>query len=214
MVHDQVQSRSITFPVLDVEVAEKPLEEVDYFRALELCLETPLLACDWQSKPLVARARHAFVSTVYRAFNDHRPLVLSPDHVWLLLAQGMALHIRANAETLRGQFVAYQGKQEIVIQHPNISPDNPLSPWDEGVSAFAREVRARLLQPDGLVASFSTTGDIEKIVYEITLLDAMQAYFELTMTLCGIPSITLEGTTGSTSPHGSRSSGAAGWTHG
>jgi len=45
------------------------------------------------------------------------------------------------------------------------------------------------------VSDFSTTGPVEKAASEIVLMDAMKSYFDYTMrTLCGFPSITLEGT--------------------
>jgi hypothetical protein len=45
------------------------------------------------------------------------------------------------------------------------------------------------------VADFSTTGPVERAASEVVLLDAMQSYFCYELhTLCGIPSITLEGT--------------------
>ena len=45
---------------------------------------------------------HPLLSAVARAFGEHRPLVLSPDVVWLTIAQGVAQHVRLNAESLRG----------------------------------------------------------------------------------------------------------------
>jgi hypothetical protein len=46
-----------------------------------------------------------------------------------------------------------------------------------------------------IVADFSTTGPVERAASEVVLLDAMQAFFSYEVhTLCGIPSITLEGT--------------------
>ena len=45
------------------------------------------------------------------------------------------------------------------------------------------------------VPSFSTTGPVERAAAEVVLLDAMQSYFEYEVrTMCGIPTITLEGT--------------------
>jgi hypothetical protein len=48
---------------------------------------------------------------------------------------------------------------------------------------------------DLFLPAFSTTGPAERVAAGIVLLDAMQSYFSYNLdTLCGIPSITLEGT--------------------
>ena len=36
---------------------------------------------------------HPLVQAFHNAYNDHRPLCLSPDMIWLLIAQGLANHI-------------------------------------------------------------------------------------------------------------------------
>jgi hypothetical protein len=52
---------------------------------------------------------HPLIEAVHTAFAEHYPLTLSPDDVWLCLAQGFALHVEANAEGLRSRFVRHQG---------------------------------------------------------------------------------------------------------
>jgi Domain of unknown function (DUF4419) len=48
---------------------------------------------------------------------------------------------------------------------------------------------------DLFLPAFSTTGPVEQAAAEVVLLDAMQSYFEYVVgSLCGIPTITLEGT--------------------
>jgi hypothetical protein len=51
---------------------------------------------------------------VSQAFAEHRPLVLTPDCVWLTIEQGFAHHVAENAETLRPRLVRHEGKQELV----------------------------------------------------------------------------------------------------
>ncbi|WP_438015431.1 DUF4419 domain-containing protein [Sorangium sp. So ce315] len=59
---------------------------------------------------------------------------------------------------------------------------------------MAYSIDARAGAP-GHVGDFSTTGPCERAASEIALLDAMNGYFEYTLSsLCGIPAITLEGT--------------------
>ena len=54
-------------------------------------------------------ADHSLVSAVYLAFSEHRPLVLTPDAVWITLAQGLAQHINHHADALRSSIVTHQG---------------------------------------------------------------------------------------------------------
>ena len=48
-----------------------------------------------------------------------------------------------------------------------------------------------------LTADFSTTTAVEKVASEITIMEAMEPYFEFVVVyaVCGIPQITLKGTT-------------------
>src|SRR6476619_3914205 len=101
MVNPTTPIQKITFDVSDVEPAQTLLEEISYRKALERRLFGPLEGFSKLADVLVPARIHAFVAAVHAAFNDHRPLILSPDHFWLLISQGFAIHVRENAETLR-----------------------------------------------------------------------------------------------------------------
>src|SRR5512138_81120 len=60
---------------------------------------------------LVPNGVHPLLGAVGRAFAEHRPLVLSPDAVWLTIAQGVATHVRLHAEELRPRLVGHQGRR-------------------------------------------------------------------------------------------------------
>src|SRR5262245_22062239 len=55
-------------------------------------------------------APHPLFEAVHTAFASHFPLILSPDDIWLCIAQGFAHHVNQNAELLRERFVRHQGK--------------------------------------------------------------------------------------------------------
>ena len=59
---------------------------------------------------------NSFIDTLDYAYRDHYPLTLSPDDVWMTLAQSFALHVDQNAEKLRKMFVAHEGKVKINVQ--------------------------------------------------------------------------------------------------
>jgi len=134
---------------------------------------------------------------VHAAFYGHHPLILSPDIIWLTIAQGLANHIDQNAEALRDQFVPHEGKKELVIYRPNFVKGSPHNDWEGVFPEFSALIKENSVE--GVVElienEFSTTGKSERIVSHITLMDAVQHYFTYTMCCgCGFPSITLTGT--------------------
>jgi hypothetical protein len=143
-------------------------------------------------------AFHPFVAAVHRAFVDHRPLCLSPDVIWLLICQGLANHINANAERLRSRFVRHEGKVRIDVRRDDFVQGSPENPWPEVFAEFSAKIRDHVGPAlDLFLPAFSTTGPVERAAAEVVLLDAMRSYFEFAFrSACGIPAITLEGTTG------------------
>lgn len=139
---------------------------------------------------------HGFLHAVHLAFDQHLPLELSPDDVWLTIAQGFAAHVNANAERLRKRFVQHEGKAEIVVVRNEFTKGSPSNDWPGAFGEFSDKIGEYIgKKRDLLVSNFSTTGPAEKAASEIVLMDAMQSYFQYTcVTCCGIPTITLTGT--------------------
>ena len=141
---------------------------------------------------------HSFFNGMYQAYADHRPFVLSPDMIWLLVSQGFARHVSANPEKLRHHFVDFSGKVSLVVVTDEITLDNPNSPWEKVFPQFTEQIAKytgseiiNLLSSD-----FTTTTSVEKVASEITIMEAMKPYFEFIVIriICGIPEITLQGT--------------------
>jgi hypothetical protein len=141
---------------------------------------------------------HSFFNGMYQAYADHRPFVLSPDMIWLLISQGFAQHVNANAEELRNQFVNFEGKPTLVVINNKIRLDCPSSPWEKVFPEFTKQI-AQYTGEDlmnALTCDFSTTTPVSKVASEITIMEAMKPYFEYVVfrVSCGIPEIKLEGT--------------------
>jgi Domain of unknown function (DUF4419) len=187
--------QKITFDLCEVERPDSVLKAKPYREAIEKRLSGPVEACSVRSEKMVSTGAHAFMAAVHAAFNDHRPFVLSPDHIWLLIGQGFAAHVRAHAEALRHLFVEHQGKQKLEVIRQDIRKGEPSPHWHEVVAEFSKLAQNHLTSDiyQLLTPQFSTTTPIEKTAFEIVLLDSVQEYFELWMSLCGIPAITLEG---------------------
>jgi hypothetical protein len=140
----------------------------------------------------------AFFDAVTEAWNYHYPLSISPDHVWLTIAQGLAKHIDMDPEGMRHHFVQHEGKKHIEVQCHDFIKGNPNNDWPRVFGQFSEQMKEHLgKRYDLIVNDFSTTGPVEKAASEITLMEAMKHYFTYgCMTCCGFPKITLEGTVG------------------
>lgn len=140
--------------------------------------------------------KNGFLNTIHTAFDQHLPLVLSPDDVWVAIAQGFANHVNANAEDLRYMFVQHEGKKNIEIQRDGFRKGSPDNDWMGGFSEFSDKIAEYIgKKRDLIVSEFSTTGLVERAASEVVLMDAMQSYFSYSCrTACGIPNVTLLGT--------------------
>jgi hypothetical protein len=82
------------------------------------------------------------------------------------------------------------------VQRDDFVKGNPDNDWEGVFSTFSDAIAQIVGQEkrELLVQSFSTTGAVERAAMEVTLMDAMQSYFEYTVaSLCGIPEFRLEG---------------------
>ena len=160
-------------------------------------LGTPVEACDSYAANVVEQPGfHSLVAAADVAYRGHFPLVLTPDAVWLTIAQGFARHVANHAEELRPRLVPHEGKATLRVRRDDFVRGSPENPWAEVWPAFCDQIRDHLGgEAHGLVVcDFSTTGPTEKAASEVVLMDAVQSYFDYEfVTLCGIPAVTLEG---------------------
>lgn len=181
-----------TFPVSQVERASLRLPTTDTRGSLAALLDQPLAieACSpgtFVVDPNGDKWRwHPFVAAADCAFNHHLPLVLSPDAIWLCIAQSVASATRAPQAT----------RAPLEIRHDDWTRGDPDNPWPAIFDAFAAAIGVQHPALHDLVcASFSTTGVTERAAFAVTLMDAMQDFYAYRGTsLCGIPEITLLGT--------------------
>jgi hypothetical protein len=187
----------------DLELASKPLKEVSYVKAIEERIDSKFEACDIKLRKttLVSTDIHPMISTLYKAFIDHRPVSISPDMIWLLICQGFSQHVNINHEKLRKEIVRFDGKKKLIINTLSISLDfvkgSEESPWPLSFPIISDSI-SKYIKPDIydiFAQSFSTTTPVEKIAFEVALLDAMKEYFVYEYsTFCGIPLVKIEGT--------------------
>jgi hypothetical protein len=187
---------AITFRVDDVKIAESrpPLEPLR--QQLERAWRSPLLACSQPADFEAVRtpSTHPLVAAVHCAFSEHRPLVLTPDVIWMVIAQGFAHHVNNNAEALRGRFVRHTGKLTLQAETKELSePEH----WADVIDMWSEEI-CRHVTADFeslLVCSFTTTTPTIRTASQVAIIDAFRQYFDYAlMCVCGIPEITVTGT--------------------
>jgi hypothetical protein len=189
------EAMAITFQVSRVERATSPLQVPADTGTLRLQSQ-PVEAMGASAATFLPAEQHALVQAAQLAYSLHYPLALSPDAVWLAIAQGFAIHVNANAERLRGKFVRHVGQPTITINRDDFVKGAPSNPWPEVFGAFSDAIAGHIgRQRDLVVCDFSTTGPCERAASELVLMEAMQRYFNYeVVTRCGIPEISLEGT--------------------
>ncbi|MCL2132698.1 MAG: DUF4419 domain-containing protein [Lentimicrobiaceae bacterium] len=148
---------------------------------------------------LVNFGYHSFFDGMYSAYAEHRPFVISPDMIWLLISQGFAQHVNANPENLRHYFVNFSEKTQLIVQTNTELSQISEKQWEEIFPEFTKQIALQTGNEliNALTSDFSTTTPVEKIASEITIMQAMKPYFEYIVMyiVCGIPEITLQGTT-------------------
>jgi hypothetical protein len=146
--------------------------------------------------PIFGGRYHGLIETVEKAYNEHYPLVLDPDSIWVTITQGLANHINENAEDLREQFVDHDGKKMLMVRRDNFSKGSPDNDWPGVFDEFSAQIKEHIgKKHDLIVSNFSTTTPEKLVISEIVLMDAMKSYFDYgVMTCCGIPWVRLEGT--------------------
>jgi hypothetical protein len=146
---------------------------------------------------LVDFGYHAFLNGMHCAYAEHRPFIISPDMIWLLISQGFAHHVKNNSEELRNLIVKLEGKLSLLVRDDRIDLDKNDSAWEEAFPQFTKQLKGHIGNElvELLTADFTTTSITEKIASEITIMKAMEDYFEfcIMFAVCGIPEITIEG---------------------
>ena len=177
-------------PSLDV-----PSRVRDFLLRRKLRRKSPFEAVTSLPGGVLCSGVHPFIGAAQVAFDRHLPLTLSPDHVWIVIAQGYAHHVRLDAEELRAQFVAHDDRETLRVRRDDFVRGASDNAWTEVFSEFSAQLKVRIGEHhDRVVANFSTTDELARAVSQLVLMDAMGAYFSYRLdTRCGIPRVTLEG---------------------
>lgn len=146
---------------------------------------------------LVDKGTHPVLSGFLQAYQEHRPVTISPDVIWLLICQGFAQHVNNNAEELREKIVGFEGQKELTVTR--IVPDGDILkfPWESIFPEFVERINESVGKDlvKILKADFTTTTPASEIASQITIMETMKQYFKYKVVMmgCGIPAVTIEG---------------------
>ena len=202
---------SITFTVNEVQTAEKLLSPA----TMELIIKhrcggiKPEAVSPFPRKAVMERdtrnsdqvspcnINNGLIAALHLCWSNHYPLVLTPDMIWLSVAQGFAHHVNANAEKLRDKFVEHEGKKTLEVRRSDLCKGSPNNPWSAILGEFSEQIRKNVGDKvhSMLTPSFSTTTPVEKAAAQVVLMNTFKTYFNYAiLCICGIPAITLQGT--------------------
>jgi hypothetical protein len=207
-----LEKPGITFPVDVVAPAEKPIWTETLADSLNRRFQRKILVLPDREKLVtnsvvdffkqkmragfdLARAGsrcHPLIDAVHVAFSQHRPLTLSPDDIWLVIAQGFGHHVAENSEALRHRLVRHPGKSQLVAKVDDLSRAS----FDRAIAEFSTQIREATdpVLHETLVCDFSTTNPAIRTASEVALMDCFSSYFEYIMDcVCGIPKIKIGG---------------------
>ncbi len=172
------------------DVAAGLLSDLDYH------YDYSVVATSIKGDSLVREGKDVLYQCVIDAYIDHRPVVLTPDVIWITICQGFSRYVSAHSEQLRPLLVNHNDKQTLVVKTLPL-PSGAVD-WESVVDKFSDIIGENTKNEVAkiITADFSTTGRVERIASEITLMDCVKDYFdyEVWFVSCGIPNITLKGT--------------------
>jgi len=191
-----VKPKGFTFAVSDVEIANSFLKvdsAQDVFEN-KIGKEILFFPKEHSGLEIVSCPNNGLIQTIQECYDNHRPLILTPDIIWLAICQGVSIHINEHYDSLKNVIFVKNKPDKLVIRNDSLEYSG--NHWIELIESFSVETK-KYTKSDFysfFVSDFSTTTPIEKAAYQITLLESYKKAFEYVgETGCGIPSILIAG---------------------
>ena len=135
----------------------------------------------------------------YSTYENHLPIRLTPDIIWLLIVQGFAQHINFNAEYLRQKFVNFEKKKklEVIITKYHSYKQMKSEDYEDLFENLIGQIKDNIGEEliNTIDFNFSTSNKISKVVGYTSIMSAMKKYFEFQgfCHMCNFPYIILDG---------------------
>ena len=158
---------------------------------------TRIIAYSFEGDSLIYRGNDNLFEVFRTAYADHRPIVLSPDDIWLIISQGFARYVNAHAEEMRPMLVSHEGKRDLSITtQKDLLTEK--ADWGKLLEDFSEKIRKNTKGDlaNIITGDFSTTDAVKRIASQVVVMDVFKQYFnyQVLYVVCGIPYITLKGT--------------------
>lgn len=139
---------------------------------------------------------HPFVAMVGNAFANHYAIEISPDDVWLMILDGIRLHVKSNRDLLKNKFVQDGADTVINVQDNSLTMNSPSEQWMKDIDSIYDSLYKKL--PKGTRESFSvifsTSTNVDRFVSKTMVMAVSSEYYSYNLTtLCGIPKIVIKG---------------------
>lgn len=172
-----------TFPIKDV---------VSSFIGKNITFHSRMDDTSFQLVPL---GGNGLITSINIAYGQHRPLVLSPDIIWMTIAQGISTHINHDFKNLEQKLFKKNKPKTIKVR--NDSLDFGPQHWEKLIADLSDQTK-RYTKEDMfsiMAPKFSTTTQEIHTAYKANILYGFKkAFTYIGEGGCGIPYITLTGT--------------------
>ena len=140
---------------------------------------------------------HPFVAMVGMAFANHHSIEIYPDDIWLLLMDGIRLHVKNNRDALKEKFVQDGSDTNIVIIDNSLTLQATPAAWKRHITKIYDTLYQKLPETTRTAfdVDFSTSTAIDKFVSKTMLMAISSEFYTYSsVTMCGIPQIVIKGT--------------------
>lgn len=190
--------KGVLFQLDDVELADTLLKVFNAKKVFENKIGKKILflPTEHENLMLVSCPNNGLIQTVQECYANHRPLILTPDAIWLTICQGVSIHINENFKALENTLFGKNKPNQIIIRNDSLEYSE--KQWKKLIESFSSETK-KYTKDDFysfFVPKFSTTSPVNTTAYQITMLEGYKKAFEYVgETGCGIPSILIAGET-------------------
>ncbi|MCF8296768.1 MAG: DUF4419 domain-containing protein [Saprospiraceae bacterium] len=193
------QNNSIRIDVSNTHLPDTLIKEISFIDALEMKTSKKIESFDVSkiNDSIVYSRMNSFIAALHFGFDNHRPVVISPDIIWLTILQGFAIHINQNSDSLRNNITKLPANKMIIVRDDTLIKGKIDNNWPASIFNLVDSVELNISKNiyDLYNVEYSTTDKNIRIAYKTTLLNSLDNYFDYgAQTACGIPYIILKGT--------------------
>lgn len=141
---------------------------------------------------------NGLLAAVMLAYNNHIPLKLRPDDLWIAIILSFGQYVQKNAGKVRKDFVVHEGKRMLVVPVPlSWEMSDRFIAWPTVIEKIADLIQDNTVNQvrQAIEADFSTSDSVSITASRLVLMSSLKSFFEYgTCTTCGIREVYLEGT--------------------